>query len=161
MRRPPPGKPLSHLLGAALAPALKSHGLVTSELITRWEEIVGPRFAEVTRPLRVTWPRLASEIAEDRPREAATLVVRCESAHALDFQHSQTVIVERIAVTFGWRAVGRISIRQGPFERRPVRLAPAEPPPLPPETAARLGEIEDAGLRAALDRLGRAVRGGV
>ena len=60
---------------------------------------------------------------------------------------------------FGWRAVGRIQIRQAPL----TRAAKKKPPPPPdPEVVARLAagmsDIGDDGLRDALARLGASVK---
>jgi hypothetical protein len=140
-----------------LAPVVRQHGLATSEVIARWPELVGERFADVTRPLRVLWPRLASEVAVDRPREPATLVVRCVGAHALDLQHAAPAILERINTLYGFAAIGRLTIRQGPVEPRARKSRRPEAPPAPRHLTAGLGAIRDDALRDALDRLGRAV----
>lgn len=160
MRMPwqkPASAALGDLVQRALGPVVQQHGLATSEIIARWDDLVGERFARVTRPIRVIWPRLASEVAEDRAREPATLVVRCEGAHALDLQHSAPVIIERVNVLYGWRAIARLSIRQGPVDKPGRRLPLAELPPAPAHIQAGIDKIDDPGLRTALDRLGRAV----
>jgi len=60
---------------------------------------------------------------------------------------------------FGWRAVGRIAIRQAPLARRPEKRRPAPPDPaLVARLAAAMPEIADDGLREALARLGAAVK---
>lgn len=160
MRMPwhkPASAALGDLVQRALGPVVQQHGLATSEIIARWDDLVGERFARVTRPIRVLWPRLSSEIAEDGAREPATLVVRCEGAHALDLQHSAPVIIERINVLYGWRAIARLSIRQGPIDKPARRHPLAEPPPAPAHIQAGIDKIEDPGLRTALERLGRVV----
>lgn len=155
--RRPQGTPLSDAVGKVLAPVVRQHGLATSEVIARWPEIVGERFADVTRPVRVLWPRLASEVAADRPREPATLVVRCVGAHALDLQHAAPIILERINGLYGFAAIGRLTIRQGPVEPRDKKTRPPAAPPAPRHLTLGLDAIADEALRDALDRLGRAV----
>ena len=78
---------------------------------------------------------------------------------ALEIQHSSDVILERVNRFFGWSAVGRLALRQAPLSRR-TRAAPP-PPPDPKAVAAiaeTLSEIEDEQLRAALARLGAAIK---
>ena len=61
---------------------------------------------------------------------------------------------------FGWQAVGRIALRQAPLSRPKVK---AHPPKLDAAEVARvestLGAVTDDELRAALGRLGAAVKG--
>ena len=63
---------------------------------------------------------------------------------------------------YGWRCVGRLVLKQGPVPRPAPPSAPR--PPLSAERAgdldARLEPIVAPELRAALDRLGRAVLAG-
>ena len=73
-----------------------------------------------------------------------------------------TQIIERINAVFGWRCVGKLRIRQGPIEHPAARPAPVTPelsPNAAKQLAADLDGIEDDGLRRALERLGRQVRG--
>ena len=62
----------------------------------------------------MAWPR---RVHEDDP-EPATLVLRVEGPVALEIQHLSGVIIEKVNRFFGWRAVGRIQIRQAPLLRR-------------------------------------------
>jgi hypothetical protein len=156
-RRPAPGAPLSDLVGKALAPAMSQHGFATSELIARWADLVGPRFAPVTRPLRVVWPRVTAELVDRSGRPPATLVVQCEGAHALELQHAAGLILEKVNVLYGWRAVERLSIRQGPVRREGPAKRKPEPSPAGPELRRSLETVEDEALREALERLGRAI----
>jgi hypothetical protein len=156
VKRPRSTPKLAELVGGALAPAMQRHGFATSELIARWADIAGPRFAAVTRPLRVTWPRRPEDAAGDAPATRGTLVVLCEGAHALDLQHEAPVLLERANVLYGWRAVERLAIRQGPVARRGIESRRPEPPPSPPMAEA-VRAVADDDLRRALDRLGREV----
>jgi hypothetical protein len=105
--------------------------------------------------MRMVWPR---RVHEDDP-EPATLVLRVDGPVALEIQHLSGVIIERVNRFFGWRAVGRVQIRQAPLMRREKRQAP---PPPDPEVVARLAagmsDIGDDALRDALARLGASVK---
>jgi hypothetical protein len=148
-------RPLSELLGATLSDTLKTQGFASTEIITRWADIVGSEIAAHSEPMKITWPR---GIGEDAP-EPATLVLRVEGPAAIEIQHLSAVILERVNRFFGWQAIGRIALRQAPLRRREP---PSPPPQLDPEVTARIAAslpaIEDEDLRQALARLGAAIK---
>jgi hypothetical protein len=148
-------KPLSQIAGKAIADAFARQGFASTGLVTHWPEIVGPEIADHAEPMRMVWPR---RVHEDDP-DPATLVLRVEGPVALEIQHLSGVIIERVNRFFGWRAVGRIQIRQAPL-RRPEKKKP--PPPPDPDMVARLAaglsDIGDDALRDALARLGASVK---
>lgn len=149
-------RPLSEFSGALLGGALKAQGFASTELIARWAEIAGAEIAACSEPIKITWPRTARP--DDVP-EPATLVLRVEGPAAIEIQHLSGLILERVNRFFGWRAVGRLSLRQAPVKRREARGAP---PSFSAEAAARIADtlpqIEDDDLRRALGRLGAAVK---
>lgn len=147
-------RPLSELLGTTLSDVLKAQGFASTEIISRWDDIVGPEIAAHSEPLKINWPR-APALEETEP---ATLVLRVEGPVALEIQHLSAVILERVNRFFGWQAIGRIAIRQAPLRRR-------EPPPvrkIDETTAARIAQglpgVKDDSLREALGRLGAAIK---
>jgi hypothetical protein len=150
---------LADLVGPSLAAAFKRHGFASTEIVTRWEDIVGREVAAHAEPIRITWPRQPQTAdSETDPPEPATLILRCEGPAAIEIQHQAPVIVERINQFLGWRAVGRVALRQAPLRRR----EPSPPPPPDAAQARRIAEtltgIADDRLRAALGRLGAAVK---
>jgi hypothetical protein len=95
---------------------------------------------------------------EGQEQEPATLVLRVEGPMALEIQHKSDIILERVNGFLGWSAVGRLALRQAPLSRRE---RPRPPPPDPQEVesvAQTLSAIEDEDLRAALARLGAAIK---
>ncbi len=101
------------------------------------------------------WPR---RVHEDDP-EPATLVLRVEGPVALEIQHLAGVIIEKVNRFFGWRAVGRIPIRQAPLARRKPKAPDKAPDPaVVARLAAGMADISDDELRGALARLGAAVK---
>ncbi|WP_315741689.1 MULTISPECIES: DUF721 domain-containing protein [unclassified Bradyrhizobium] len=148
-------KPLSVMLGDLFSAAYAKQGFAARELVTRWAEIAGPEIALHAEPLKMQWPRPV----EGQPQEPATLVLKVEGPMALEIQHSSDVILERVNRFFGWHAVGKLALRQGPLSRRPRRR---RPPPPDPTTVAKVAEslsaIEDDALRDALARLGAAIK---
>jgi hypothetical protein len=148
-------KPLSVLLSDVFSDAYAKQGFAARELVTRWTEIIGPELSAHCEPLKMQWPRPV----EGQPQEPATLVLRVEGPMALEIQHASDVILQRVNRFFGWSAVGRLALRQGPLSRR-ERPRPS-PPPDPREVeqiAQTLTSVEDDALRAALARLGATIK---
>jgi hypothetical protein len=151
----PHAKRLSDLIGKPLADAFKRQGFASREIVTRWPEIAGPEIAAHSEPVRMQWQR---QPGTDES-EPATLVLRVEGPAAIEIQHLSGLIIERVNRFFGWQAIDRLALRQAPLTRRAKR------PPLPPidpaaaeRLAATFTGIADESLRAALGRLGVAVK---
>jgi hypothetical protein len=147
--------PLADLVSKTVADAFAKQGFAAIEIVTHWEDVVGADLARRCEPIRLAFPR------RDDPGSVGTLVIRAESAYAIEVQHLAPVIIERVNRYFGWRCVGRISIRQGPVvPRKRTPPLPLEPPT---ETVAEiergLGPFEDKSLQHSLARLGALVRG--
>jgi hypothetical protein len=101
------------------------------------------------------WPRPV----EGQPEEPATLVLRVEGPMALEIQHASNVILERVNRFFGWNAVGRLALRQGPVSRRQKPTPAHGPDEIQVEEVAKtLTSVEDEALRAALARLGASIK---
>jgi hypothetical protein len=151
---------LAELIDASLGRALAAQGFATSDVLVAWPDIVGERLAAATQPLKIEWPRRRRGADPTSRPDPATLVIRVESAFALDVQHLAPVIVERVNAHYGWRCVGKLVLKQGPV-RRTASSRPAPAPPLPEAERARIADaiagVDEEALRGALDRLGQAV----
>ena len=146
--------PLADLVGACVNQAFARQGFAAVEIITHWEDIVGPELGRRSEPLRLYWPR------RGEPDSIGTLAVRVEGAYAIELQHLAPVVMERVNRYFGWRCVGRLAIRQGPVTPRAAPPSVREPEAAAVEEIEReLGPFEDASLSRALARLGALVRG--
>jgi hypothetical protein len=157
MNKPGPisAKPLSLLLSDVFSDAYAKQGFAARELVTRWAEIAGADVARHSEPLKMQWPRPV----EGQPQEPATLILRVEGPAALEIQHKSDVILERVNRFFGWSAVGRLALRQAPLSRRDRPKAQRPPDAKEVETVAKtLSAVEDEELRAALARLGAAIK---
>lgn len=116
----PPARRGGVVRAGALVPALtgrvmRARGFIKAEIVTRWDTVVGEDLATITRPVALRFPR--------GKRTGATLVVRAAPATATVLQHRAPTVVERVNVYFGYGAVARLSIEQGPLPARPA------PPP--------------------------------
>ena len=124
--------------------------------MTRWGEIAGADIAAHSQPIKIQWVRPV----EGEERQPGTLVLRVEGPAAIEIQHLANVICERVNRFLGWRAVGRVALRQAPLRRPGRKPAPAGDTAAAAQIAANLPEIADEDLRQALARLGAAVKRG-
>jgi hypothetical protein len=149
-------RPLADIARKTFADAFAKQGFASTELVTRWPEIVGLEIAAHSEPEKILWPRPVHHDAA----EPGTLVLRVEGPTAVEIQHLSRVILERVNRFFGWQAVTDLRLRQAPLSRAFERKRSPRPDG---EAAARLAadlpEIVDESLRAALGRLGVALRG--
>lgn len=146
--------PLADLVGRTVGDAFAKQGFASVEIVTHWREIVGDALAKRSEPIKLAWPR------RDDPDSVGVLQVRVEGAYALEIQHLQPVIIERVNRYFGWRCVGRLAIRQGPVSERRTRKTPRkQPSPEEIEQARRsIGKFEDDALAQSVARLGALIR---
>ena len=132
--------------------ALGKRGFAEGGIVTDWAAIVGPELAASSLPERLSFAQ--------GERRDGMLQVRVTGAFALELQHLEPMVIERINSYFGYRAVARLKIRQGPVPRRRRRL----PTPAPDPAAGRaidlaVADIADPQLKAALAGFGRALHG--
>ncbi len=141
---------LGETVDAVARPMLGRRGFAGSRVVAEWASIVGEHLAARSLPERVTRPADG--------RGGGTLHVRVASgALAVELQHLEPLIVERINTYFGYRAVARLKLVHGPIPERRVERAP--PRILTPADEAAVeglaAEIEDPTLRQALRDLGK------
>jgi hypothetical protein len=149
-------KRLAEFTSGLMAEALAARGLGETSLISDWPAIVGEAIARHARPIELQWPPRAAKRDPDAPAVSAILVLRVESAFALEAQHSASVIIDRVNAHLGWRCVDRIAFRQGPLPALKSRRRAASVPSDAAEAAAHAAaaRIQDDGLREAVARLG-------
>lgn len=142
---------------APLDAAASRHGFAVSDVLLRWQEVVGEELAELCHPLRVSYGRGRSL--------GATLVVEVEGARGPEVDMRAPRIVERVNSFYGYRAISRLSVTQtsagscGFAEDQAAFAGPAAPPAGPRRAdlrrAAELAaEVENPALRDALTRMG-------
>jgi len=148
--------PLAVSLPAATRAALGKHGLALGRLLSDWPAVVGPEFAARCLPERIAFPPGA--------RAGGTLRLRVAPGWALMVQHVTPEMIERINTFFGYRAVTRLTLVQGPLPKAaPAKARRPERPLSPTETralSAAVAPVTDPELRQALERLGAAIRRG-
>jgi hypothetical protein len=147
-------KQLRDLAGKIVGESFRRQGFASAELVTRWSEIAGADIASLSEPVKIQWRRAAD--GEDP--EPGTLVLRVEGPAAIEIQHAANLICERVNQFLGWRAVGRLALRQAPLRRDTRKKIRAADPAATARVAAGLTDIGDDELKDALARLGAAIK---
>lgn len=144
-------KAVSSLMPEIGRAAFRRFGFVQSSVVSRWDEIVGARYAAVSAPEAIRFPV--------GKKSDGTLELTVEGAHATMIQHVLPEIIERVNRFFGYHAVARVKVRQGvvakPTARQP--LAPPSLKPVPMELGDSLREIGDPELFAVLESLAKSL----
>ena len=87
-------------------PIFGKRGFGQGTMIANWENIVGNVLADHTFPEQISFPR--------NQRNNGTLHLRINSpALALELQHIENQLLDRVNTHFGYRAVTDIKISQG------------------------------------------------
>jgi len=130
--------------------SFRRFGFVQSSVVSRWPEIVGERYAEVSVPEAIRFP-----VGQ---RSNGVLRLCVVGAHATMMQHIAPTIIERVNRFFGYPAVARLVIEQGTVAPGTARAAPQRTVrPVPEQLGASLREIADPELRACLEGLAGSV----
>ena len=133
------------IIGEVGGAAFKRFGFIQSAIVSRWNEIVGERYAKVSLPESIRFPA--------GRKSAGVLTLLVEGAHAPLIQHLAPLIIERVNRFFGYSAVNRIVFRQGKPPAPPERLTRPDLRPVPKELGEGLRQIADPELRACLESL--------
>ncbi len=153
---------LAAMLSRVTGAALRKRGFAESAVVTNWAEIVGPELAADTQPQKLVFPRGGHSGGPRGGRSGGTLHVRVVGALATELQHLEPLVIERINTYFGYQAVVRLALVQGPLP--PGRDAAHGPPQAPLDAAEEsaiantVADIADDSLRRALAGLGRSVK---
>jgi hypothetical protein len=133
------------LLGKVLGREAKRRGLAEARLLTEWQQVIGEAIASRCQPISLS-------------RQGVLLLDVAGSA-ALELQHAEFQVIERINLFFGHSVVSRLRLRQSPPKRRTLVRKEPPPPPLDPAKAAVIDEtvqaVGDEDLKKALASLGQ------
>lgn len=148
-------KRTSSLLQTQIRKVSETRGFAQSRLLTHWAEIAGDEIAAISRPVEVRYGRGGL---------GATLTLLTTGAHAPMLEMQKESLRERVNQVYGYTAIARMRITQtaatgfsegqAQFEHRPKRAASdAGSAPILPQARDLANGVDDAGLRAALERL--------
>jgi hypothetical protein len=153
-RRPRGGeaRAVSDLMPEIGRAAFRRFGFVQSSVVSRWDEIVGARYAAVSAPESIRFP-----IGK---KADGTLELVVEGAHATMMQHVIPEIIERVNRFFGYSAVAKVKMRQGTIAKPANTRTASAPPmlkPVPMELGESLRNIADPELFAVLESLAQSL----
>jgi hypothetical protein len=114
---------------------------MTAKVLADWPSIVGPAFAPLTVPQRLT---------------SGTLTIACSGPMAMELQHVAPALMERVNAYLGHVAVTRLRFVQT-APPRPHAPAPTAPRPAVEAARTAVADLPPSELRDALERLGRVV----
>ena len=148
-----PLRPLATVIDALTDPDLRRRGFIEAGLIQRWADVVGPDLAATCHPEDLRFPRATGG------RRHGTLRLRVGGGRAVEIQHAIPTIIDRVNQVFGYQAVARVTLTQGPL---PIPPAPRTRFTAPTQNqkataATKAAAIGDARLRHALAELGAAI----
>lgn len=166
-----PARPVGRIAGEILSPAFRKRGFAQTALLDQWSQIAGDQLAKYTLPEKISHPRSGkagdgqaqrSRFSRGGEDGGGVLTLRVDGPFAIEVQHSTPQLLERINSFFGYRAISRIALKQGPlpqrYERRLRKVRPLNSEE-EQALASDLQSIDDEQLRRALRRLGRGVKG--
>ncbi len=133
------------LIGDIGGMTFKKFGFVQASVVSRWKEIVGDRYGEVSLPESIRFPV--------GRKAGGTLTLLVEGAHAPLIQHLGPLIIERVNRFFGYEAVSKVVFRQGRLPSAPLKRRRPEPASVPTELGEGLRAVADPELRACLTSL--------
>lgn len=141
-------------IGASVAkltkPIFGKRGFGQGSIVTEWPNIAGNTLASHTAPDKISY----------RPNERSEGVLHLRidsSALALELQHLEPQLIERINTHFGYRAVASIRIIQGPITReiKPEKKSRSALSRFDKDSLdKRLEIVSDPDVKAALLALG-------
>ena len=134
-------------------PLISKRGFGNSEIINNWVNIVGDKLAQNITPQKISYNRNSNV--------DGVLLLRVNSSSvALEIQYIEKQIVNKINTYFGFSAIGRIKIIQGPIPAPEKKIANkiktvANIDKI--ELERKLNSVKDPDLRLALAALGTAI----
>jgi len=139
---------------AIVKPVFKARGLLEGKIITHWSQIVGDRYASLSLPEKITFPK--------GKRGEGTLYLSVSSASSLFIHYSQGVILEHINRFFGYKAVAKLHMSHG-FKSPKVEVQKVLSPLSQDEKdwlEEQLHGVKDPELKIYLKKLGESICGG-
>jgi hypothetical protein len=154
-RRATKPRTLGQHIGKLTKQAFGQRGFASGTIIAQWSRVVGDNLASLSSPTRIVYPR--------GKRSRGTLHLRIASGSiAVELQHMEPLLIQRINAYFGYRAVDSIQLQQAPladygentseiYAQDDRQLSQQDNKVL--EDA--LSTVQDADLHDALERLGQ------
>ena len=147
---------VSKVLGRITGRTMNRRGFSDSRMLENWSAIVGPQLAAMSQPVRLSRRKSGRDGEETA---GGVLTVKAEGAIALEIQHLAPQIIDRLNSYYGYAAIARLNIVQGPVTVTP---SPLSLPPIKDEEISALAddfdEIDTPRLKRALASLALLMR---
>ncbi len=146
---------LGDIVEQSISPMFERKGAVQAKIYSKWSTIVGEGIAQKTSPSKITYA--------GKEKSIGTLHINVFSADALEISYMEGVLIEKIAVFFGYKAIDKIKIKQKPYDKN-AQATWNEKKILAPESdhprisSDLMEQIEDEDLQKALSSLSRSVK---
>jgi hypothetical protein len=101
---------IGSLIANKITPICQQNGFIQARILLEWEYIVTPQFAQLCTPVKVTFPI--------KQRHNGRLVLRTTSSMATELAYLEPQIINRINQFFGYEAIQKITLQQGPISPR-------------------------------------------
>ncbi|MFP7672180.1 DUF721 domain-containing protein [Marivita sp. S0852] len=147
-------KRTSSLLQTQIRKTSESRGFAQSRLLTHWAEIAGDEIASISRPV---------DIKYGRGGFGATLTLLTTGANAPILEMQKEKLREKVNSVYGYNAISKLRITQTArtgfsdgqvsFEHRPKTPQAEAAPAILPQAKTLAQDVQDDGLRSALERL--------
>lgn len=144
-------KNLRTILTKITTPLAQQQGFIRASILLDWDLIVGERFAQYCQPEKIIFPH--------ERRTGGRLTLKTSSAFALELSHLEPLIVEKINQYFGYKAVDKLLIKNGPVIPRVKKTHPT--PVVDDATLLHIesltNDVHDPKLKSALIELGKGI----
>ena len=136
------------VVGRIMQPLSRKHGGGHTGLAQNWADIVGERFAKISKPVRFAGGR-----------EGRTLVIEAPGAAAALIMASGSQIIDKVNAVMGPDHIRHIKVRQTKIkvDAKPATSKRGLTPSEDNNLQSDLAKIGDDELKTALEKLGRTV----
>jgi hypothetical protein len=140
---------LSYLLKPIFQGSKKEFILINN-LVKNWEEIVGKKYAKFCYPKNIKF--------EKSDKSARLTIVAYNSAIGFFLENNSEIILERIAVSYGFKSISKIIIKQEPkniksFQNKEFKLLQSQEE----FVEKNISKVTDKDLAQTLQKLGREI----
>ena len=97
-------KPISENIDKVLRTVFSKHSKAFAEIMINWPKVAGSKFGSSTAPVKI------ATITEKKVQIKVLYIKATDAETSLEFTYHQDIILERIAVYFGYRAVDKLRV---------------------------------------------------
>jgi hypothetical protein len=98
-------KPIAEEIDKVLRNVFAKHSKIFAEIMINWPKIIGAQFGSATTPVKIAH-------TTNKGVKINILHVRADSAAvSMELTYHQAIILERIAVYFGYKAIDKLYIK--------------------------------------------------